>query len=286
MCFTSEIARETTTIYINIANEKKEFDFQNFLLISKQKNTFISWQQKWSKTTDTFLNSVLPNGHFYITRKYEKTKGDVCRGYKLGALARNVLFKIKLTGIYMLNVWNKNPINSVQASFSFLYTLKTSENLWFSDVFRGYRNGIFASNRLMCCVLCLNHWWPIKTTENNVTLNWNLPAGKIEICRITKKLELLHVFAKLLYFSHSVASICLLSSEFPFRILRAVIFKPHTHLNFWITLHNVNVSCKWMGHNEPELLKWYDGFSYRWAISSSKIPKSIAVEIFKINLTP
>ena len=171
----------------------------------------------------------------------------------------------------MLNVWNKNPINSIQASFSFLYTLKTSENLWFADVFRGYRNGIFASNRLMCCVLCLNHWWPIKTTENNVTLNWNLPAGKIEICRITKKLELLHVFAKLLYFSHSVAGICLLSSEFPFWILRAVIFKPHTHLNFWITLHDVNVSCKWMGYNEPELLKWYDGFSYRWAISSSKI---------------
>ena len=223
MCFTSEITRETTTIYINITNEKKKFDFQNFLLIPKQKNTFISWQQKWSKTTDTFLNSVLPNGHFYITRKYEKTKGDVCRGYKLGALARNVLFKIKRTGIYMLNVWNKNPINSVQASFSFLYTLKTSENLWFSDVFRGYRNGIFASNRLMCCVLCLNHWWPIKTTENNVTLNWNLPAGKIEICRITKKLELLHVFAKLLYFSHSVASICLLSSEFPFRISKNLI---------------------------------------------------------------
>ena len=30
-------------------------------------------------------------------------------------------------------------INPVQSNVSFLYPLKTSENLWFSDVFRGYR---------------------------------------------------------------------------------------------------------------------------------------------------
>ena len=32
-------------------------------------------------------------------------------------------------------------INPFYANVPFLYPLKTSENLWFSDVFRGYRNG-------------------------------------------------------------------------------------------------------------------------------------------------
>ena len=31
-------------------------------------------------------------------------------------------------------------LNPFQSSVTFLYPLKTSENLWFSDVFRGYRN--------------------------------------------------------------------------------------------------------------------------------------------------
>ena len=32
--------------------------------------------------------------------------------------------------------------------FSFLYLLKISENLWFSDIFRGYKKGTAASNGL------------------------------------------------------------------------------------------------------------------------------------------
>ena len=35
-------------------------------------------------------------------------------------------------------------INPFQANVPFLYPLKTSENLWFSDVFRGYRKGTLA----------------------------------------------------------------------------------------------------------------------------------------------
>ena len=34
--------------------------------------------------------------------------------------------------------------NSSQANVPFLHPLKTSGNLWFSDVFRGYRKGILA----------------------------------------------------------------------------------------------------------------------------------------------
>ena len=35
----------------------------------------------------------------------------------------------------------KKWVNSFHASVSFLYHLKTSENFWLSDDFRGYRNG-------------------------------------------------------------------------------------------------------------------------------------------------
>ena len=34
------------------------------------------------------------------------------------------------------------PFNPFKPDVPFQYSLKTSENLWFSDVFRGYRNGI------------------------------------------------------------------------------------------------------------------------------------------------
>ena len=39
---------------------------------------------------------------------------------------------------------NKNNINPFHVHIPFLYPLKTSENLKFSDVFRGYRNGTLA----------------------------------------------------------------------------------------------------------------------------------------------
>ena len=42
----------------------------------------------------------------------------------------------------------KKQCNPFQANIPFLYPLKVSENLWFSRVFRGYRNGILAWNRL------------------------------------------------------------------------------------------------------------------------------------------
>ena len=41
-----------------------------------------------------------------------------------------------------LKINNKNiritQADIVQANFPFIYTLKTSKNLWFSDLFRGY----------------------------------------------------------------------------------------------------------------------------------------------------
>ena len=38
------------------------------------------------------------------------------------------------------------------ATVHFLYPLKTSENLWFSDVFRGYRKKLLTCNGLMTVV--------------------------------------------------------------------------------------------------------------------------------------
>ena len=40
-------------------------------------------------------------------------------------------------------------LHPFQANVSFLYPLKTSENLWFSDVFRAYRKGALAQNGLI-----------------------------------------------------------------------------------------------------------------------------------------
>ena len=40
-------------------------------------------------------------------------------------------------------------VNPFSTSVPLLYLLKTSENLRFSDVFRGYRSGTLVKNRLM-----------------------------------------------------------------------------------------------------------------------------------------
>ena len=40
-------------------------------------------------------------------------------------------------------------VNPFSTSVPLLYPLKTSENLRFSDVFRGYRSGTLVKNRLM-----------------------------------------------------------------------------------------------------------------------------------------
>ena len=49
---------------------------------------------------------------------------------------------------FMLNVPYTIVINPLQPSVAFLYPLKISENLWFSDVFRGYRKATLGCNGL------------------------------------------------------------------------------------------------------------------------------------------
>ena len=38
--------------------------------------------------------------------------------------------------------------NPFERNIPFLYLLKTSENLWFFDIFRGYKNGTLGKNGL------------------------------------------------------------------------------------------------------------------------------------------
>ena len=54
------------------------------------------------------------------------------------------------------NVTHK--FNRFSANVPLLYPLKTSENIWFSNDFRGYRSGILAENRLN---LGLMGWWKL-----------------------------------------------------------------------------------------------------------------------------
>ena len=49
--------------------------------------------------------------------------------------------------------------------FSFHTPLKTSENLWFSDIFRGYRKNLLTWNRLTFFTP-MSHFLPLKTSEN------------------------------------------------------------------------------------------------------------------------
>ena len=46
-------------------------------------------------------------------------------------------------------IFTEELINPFHATCLFLYPLKRSENLWFSDVFKGYRKIIVAINGLM-----------------------------------------------------------------------------------------------------------------------------------------
>ena len=55
----------------------------------------------------------------------------------------NLQFSIDLFTI------TKKILNPLLPDVLFLYPLKTSENLWFSDVFRGYKNGTPGSNGLI-----------------------------------------------------------------------------------------------------------------------------------------
>ena len=56
----------------------------------------------------------------------------------------------------------KKWVNSFHASVSFLYHLKTTENLWLSDDFRGYRNGTWCdksySAKLVQSIMKILEW--------------------------------------------------------------------------------------------------------------------------------
>ena len=47
---------------------------------------------------------------------------------------------LKVSGDSILSLSQISTIKPFKSNVAFLYPLKTSENLWFSDVFRGYRN--------------------------------------------------------------------------------------------------------------------------------------------------
>ena len=83
---------------------------------------------------------------------------------------------IKHSAIYHKERWNKySYVNPFHATGQFLYPLKILEDLWFSDIFRGYRNRPVASNELMCRVdmmryLLKYHCRNIKETVSYETL--------------------------------------------------------------------------------------------------------------------
>ena len=62
---------------------------------------------------------------------------------------RNVIFSKNFA--YLLNEYLKvsyNYFNPFHTNSPFLYPVKTSESLWISDIFRGYKNGTLEWNGL------------------------------------------------------------------------------------------------------------------------------------------
>ena len=55
-------------------------------------------------------------------------------------------------------------INQFHATGPFLYSLKTLENFWFSDLFRGYRKGLMEITQLLKS-FCLNLWIHLNFVE-------------------------------------------------------------------------------------------------------------------------
>ena len=80
---------------------------------------YLPAEKFWPTCTQTFTN------YFYHKKKYV----HIFQCHKMcyeGVIKASILFFAEL-----------NYVNLFHASDHFLYPLKTSENLWFSDVFRG-----------------------------------------------------------------------------------------------------------------------------------------------------
>ena len=75
-----------------------------------------------------------------LTEKIKSLSTDKC----CPRFARYLLQNLGFIKIIVVTVEGFIILNPFQANGPFPYHLKTSEKLWFADVFRGYRNGTFA----------------------------------------------------------------------------------------------------------------------------------------------
>ena len=66
-------------------------------------------------------------------------------------------------------------------NFTFLYSLKTSEKLWFSDVFRGYRNGTVGQNGLNTIQISFQYWDIFHSSEASFLFAETSLPSKINI---------------------------------------------------------------------------------------------------------
>ena len=89
---------------------------------------------------------------------------------------RDFLKILNSSDMQCLNCKLIHSINPFHASISFLYPLKTSGNLWFSDVFKGYRNGTLTWKGLGCIALSISLLLIYFVYERLVvqTLPWSL----------------------------------------------------------------------------------------------------------------
>ena len=99
---------------------------------------------------DSLRNSYLKisfrtiNKSFWLTSNLNLYMKTTALRWKLVYSLINFIIPLPVT--YVKHSWSnyrrvaKRFLNPFQSSVTFLYPLKKSQNLWFSDIFRGYRN--------------------------------------------------------------------------------------------------------------------------------------------------
>ena len=101
-------------------------------------------------------------------KQIKSIKKNCCKGVSSTPLLRTQTLKmgqnaakIAFFDFYCL-LWFA-LFNRFHATDLFWYPLKTSENLWFSAVFRGYQKRLVARNGLRCLIFLKSPWWQVWT---------------------------------------------------------------------------------------------------------------------------
>ena len=105
-------------------------------------------------TTSSWLEAPIPSEtkhqHFFSTQQSTTNMKTLHLRQSVQEWTWQNLWKTDFQKFYLFHSWIMCLINPFLANVPILYPLKTPENLWLFGVFRGYKMGTLARNRLTC----------------------------------------------------------------------------------------------------------------------------------------